>query len=100
MATYVALYNLTEQGIRHIAEAPQRIEAGIEAWEASGGKMLGFYATMGEYDYVAIIEAATEHQAAAFSLAIGSLGNVRTTTMRGFTRDEFAEIVSRLPAIG
>lgn len=100
MPTYVTLYKLTDQGIRNIREAPQRIDAGIKAWEAAGGKLVGFYATTGEYDYVAITESPNEELGVAFTLAQGSMGNVRTTTMRAFTQAEFADLVSKLPAAG
>lgn len=97
MPLYVCLYKLTDQGIKHIKEAPQRIEAGIKAWEAMGGKMIGFYLTMGEYDYVSIAEAPNDEVVATFLLSLGSLGNVKTTTLKAFTMAEFAEIVKKLP---
>jgi len=52
---------------------------------------------MGEYDYVAIGEAPSDEVATTFSLAIGSLGNVRTTTLKAYTKEEFAAIVKKLP---
>ena len=56
MPTYIALYKLTDQGIKNAKEAPRRIEEGIKSAEAMGAKVLGFYAVMGEYDYVGIGE--------------------------------------------
>ena len=56
MPTYVNLMKLTDQGIKSIKEFPQRLEAGRKGIEAMGGKMVGFYAVLGEYDYVAIAE--------------------------------------------
>jgi uncharacterized protein with GYD domain len=56
MVTYIVLMKLTDQGIKDIKNAPQRIEAAAKALEAMGGKMTGFYLTMGEYDYVVIGE--------------------------------------------
>jgi len=97
MPTFVTLYKLTDQGIRNIREAPQRIESGIAAWESAGGKLIGFYATTGEYDYVVITEAPNDELGAAFTLAQGAMGYVRTTTMRAFTQGEFADLVSKLP---
>ena len=32
-----------------------------------------------------------------FALALGALGNVRTKTLKAFTTEEFANIVSKLP---
>jgi uncharacterized protein with GYD domain len=97
MTTYIVLYKLTDQGIRNIKEAPQRIEEGTKTLEAAGGKLIGFYSVMGEYDYVSIGEAPNDETALALALAMGSQGNVRTTTLKAFTKEEFAEIVKKLP---
>ena len=97
MPTYIALYKLTDQGIRSIKDAPNRIEEGIKGAEAMGAKVLGFYTVMGEYDYVAIGEFPSDETVMAFAMALGSTGNVRTTTLKAFTMDEFAEIVKKLP---
>lgn len=97
MPTYVILMNLTDQGIKNIKDAPKRIEAGIKALEDMGGKLTGFYMTMGEYDYVTIGEAPNDEAVATFLLGLGSLGNVRTTTLKAFTREEFVAMVNKLP---
>jgi uncharacterized protein with GYD domain len=88
---------LTEQGIKDIKNAPQRVEAAAKAIEAIGGKMTGFYFTLGEYDYISIIEGLTDEAGASFLLKLGSAGNVRTTTLKAFTKNEFAEMVKKLP---
>ena len=97
MPTYIALYKLTDQGIREIKDAPRRIEEGIKGFEKMGGKVLGFYPVMGEYDYVSIGEAPNDEVAMTFMLALGAGGNVRTTTLKAFTREEFAGMVRKLP---
>lgn len=97
MPTYITLMKLTDRGIKDIKSAPQRIKEGIKAWEAMGGKLIGFYAVMGKYDYVAIGEAPNDEVAMTFNLSLGSFGNVRTTTLRAFTKEEFAEITGKLP---
>jgi uncharacterized protein with GYD domain len=91
------LYKLTEQGVKDIKNAPGRIEEGIKAFERMGGKVLGFYAVMGEYDYVAIGEAPSDEVAMTFALALGSSGNVRTTSLKAFTKEAFTEMVKKLP---
>jgi len=96
MATQIVLMKLTEQGIKDIKNAPQRIDAAAKAIEAMGGKMTGFYFTMGEYDYVAIAEGLSDEAGASFLLKLGSLGNVRTTTLKAFTKQEFEAIVKKL----
>lgn len=97
MSRAIVLMKLTEQGVKDIKNAPQRIEQGFKGFEAMGGKVTDFYTVMGEYDYVAIAEAPSDEVAMAFLLALGSLGNVRTTTLKAFTKEEFAEMVKKIP---
>jgi uncharacterized protein with GYD domain len=97
MPTYIGLYKLTDQGAKTIKDAPARIEAGIKSSEKMGAKVIGFYAVMGEYDYVAVGEFPSDEVAATFSLAVSSLGNVKITTLRAFTKEEFAAMVKKLP---
>ena len=42
-------------------------------------------------------EAPNDEVAMAFALATGALGNARTTTLKAFATEEFANIVSKLP---
>jgi uncharacterized protein with GYD domain len=97
MATFVTLYKITDQGIRNIKDAPQRFAEGAKAFEAIGGKMIGFYSTMGEYDYVGIAEIEDEEAGLAFTMGLGSQGNIRTTTMRAYNMEEFKRIVDKIP---
>ena len=97
MPTHIGLYKLTDQGIKSAKDAPGRVEDAIKGAEAMGGKVIGVYAVMGEYDYVAIGEFPSDEVAMAFAMALGSGGNVRTTTLKAFTKEEFAEIVKKVP---
>ena len=97
MPTYIILASWTQEGIKNIKEAPERIKKGVEGYKALGGKVIGFYAVMGEYDYVGISEAPNDEVAMALMLGLGSLGNVRTTTLKAFPVAEFTEIVKKIP---
>ena len=97
MPSYIILMKLTDQGIKDIKNAPQRIEAAAKALEAMGGKMTGLYVTMGEYDYVAIGESPSDEVGMTFLLGLGAAGNVKTTTLKAFTKEQFAEMVKKLP---
>ena len=97
MPTYIGLYKLSDQGIKNVKDMPQRIEKAIEASEAMGGKVLGVYSVLGEYDLVSIAEFPNDETALTLALALGAQGNVRITTLKAFTKAEFAEIVKRLP---
>jgi uncharacterized protein with GYD domain len=97
MPNYIILMKLTDQGAKTIKDAPGRVEAAIKALEKMGGKVIGFYVVMGEYDYVAVGEAPSDEVATTFSLALSSLGNVKTTTLRAYTKEQFAAMVKKLP---
>ena len=97
MQTYILLVKLTEQGIKDIKNAPKRMELAAQSIEAMGGKLIDIYSVMGEYDYVAIGEMPNDEVAMRFLLGLGALGNVRTTTLRAFTREEFSAIVQKMP---
>ncbi len=90
-------YILTDQGIKAINDAPGRMETAIKGAEKIGGKVIGVYAVTGEYDYVTIGEFPSDEIAMTFALALGSLGNVRTTTLRAYIKEEFAAMVKKLP---
>lgn len=97
MPTYVTLMKLTEQGAREIRSAPERIEDGIKLFQKMGGKVVGFYMVMGEYDYVAIGECPSDQAVSAFNLALSSGGNVKTTTMKAFSKEEIPAILKMMP---
>lgn len=97
MATYVTLYSFTDQGIRAIKQSPARLQSAIKNGEAAGLKVLAAYYTEGPYDLVVVSEAANEKAAVAFALTTASMGNVRSTTMRAYSPEEFSEIVALMP---
>ena len=97
METYVILGKYTEKGAANIKESPARIQAARKAVEAAGGKWLGWYLTMGQYDMVVITEAPSAQVVASVVLAIGSQGNVSTQTLRAFTEEEFKGLLASLP---
>lgn len=96
MSTYISLVNWTDQGIRNVKESPQRLGAFKKAVEAAGGKVTGFYLTMGRYDMVVITESPSDEAAAALILSIGSLGNIRTETMKAFPEAEYRNIIAKV----
>jgi uncharacterized protein with GYD domain len=97
MPQFVILSNLTAKGLAEIKGAPARYEAVVKAIEATGGKVLSFHATMGAYDYVMVAEGPGDEFAALMSLATAAQGYVTSQTLRAFTPEEFAGLVSKLP---
>lgn len=97
MQAYVVLYKWTEKGISSVKQSPARIGQVKAALEKMGGRAVGVWVTMGEYDLVAIMEAPSDEVMAAFILAQTSMGTVTSRTLKAFSEEEFARIVSKLP---
>jgi uncharacterized protein with GYD domain len=97
MPTYVTLMRYTDQGIRSIKESPARLEAAKKVFQSAGGEIKAFYLALGNYDAVLISEGPNDETAARLALTIGSLGNVRTDTMRVFTEPEYRKLISSIP---
>ena len=96
MATFITLVNFTDQGIKNIKDSPERLEAFRSMVENLGGTVKSAYWTLGNYDMVVVVEG-TEEAAMTTNLKVGSLGNVRTQTLRGFSSDEMRSLISNMP---
>lgn len=96
MPTYITLIHYTDQGIRNIKESPGRVDAAKKAYQAAGGELKQFYLAMGRYDAVVVGELPDDETLARVGLTIGSLGSVRTETMRVFTEGEYRKIIGSL----
>jgi len=97
MPTYVSLVRFTDQGIRNVKDARERIAAVEKLLDQVGARFTELYLTMGRYDYVAVMEAPDDETATKAVLAVSSVGNVRTETLRAYTRAEIGKIVGGLP---
>lgn len=95
MATYVTLVNFTDQGIRNFSDTTKRAKAFVELIDQMGGEVKNIVWTMGAYDLVTITEAPDDETATAAALKVAALGNVRTTTLRGFNMDEIESIIEK-----
>ena len=96
MSTYVILANFTDQGIRGVKESPDRFLAFKAMAEKAGVTIKSVNYTVGAYDVVTVVEGPDEAITAAL-LKLGSLGNVRTQSMRAFSVDEMKAIVGKMP---
>ena len=97
MPTYIALVNFTEQGIRNIKQTTDRAKALSAAAAKLGVKVKETYWTMGAYDAVLVVDAQNDEAITALALSAGSLGNIRTQTMRAYSADEMNKILAKLP---
>ena len=98
MATYIALVNYTDQGVRQIRQTTERAKALINAAANLGVKIKDIYWTMGAFDVVFIAESPDDDSVMAFAASMGSLGNIRTQTLRAFSATEMNKILDKVPA--
>jgi len=92
LPSFVVLGNWTEQGIRSVQDAPKRVKDTHSMVEKAGGRMQLFY-TLGKYDFVSIIEVPSDDDMMAILLCLGSMGNIRTVTMKAWTEAEGAKVL-------
>ena len=97
MPIYISLTKLTEQGAKNIKDAPRRIEETLKNVEAFGGKRIGFYKLMGEYDYLTIREFPSDEAAMIAQMNSLSKGNYKGLMFKAFTEKEFLEMVRKIP---
>ena len=96
LSHYIFLINWTNQGINKIKDSPERFSSFKASVEKAGGKLIGGYFTLGEYDVVIIIEAPNDETVMSLMLKVGSLGNVRTKTLKAFTAEEGMKVIKDL----
>ena len=96
MPHFVTLIRYTQQGIAKIKESPKRLDAGKKAAEKLGGKIHGWYLTLGRYDAVSISEFPNDEAYVQFTLSLCGLGNVTTQTLKAFTEAEYRKIIGGL----
>jgi uncharacterized protein with GYD domain len=96
MMTFICYLSFTEQGVKAIKDVVKRHEASKKLVEKLGGRTVCTYVTTGQYDAIQVIEMPNGDAMAKFSATLGARGFVRTTTVRGFTPEEFGKLVADL----
>ena len=96
MPNYVVLMNWTDQGIKTVRDTVQRRERADAQAERHGARIEQVYWTVGPYDLVVILEAPDDESATALLLELSSAGNLRTTTLRAYDREEMSGVLQRL----
>ena len=89
MPTYVMLTRLTSDGVKTIKDNPSRVQEVNKEVEQIGVKVLHQWATLGEYDFITVIEAPDEKTMAKLSIEMGSRGSVMNETLTAINAEEF-----------
>ena len=96
MAMYISLIQFTEQGIRNVKDTVKRGDAAIGEAEKMGMKIIEEFWTMGAYEVVVLFEAPDDETMSAFLLKVGSMGNVKSQTLRAFRKQEMEGVLAKL----
>jgi uncharacterized protein with GYD domain len=81
MPTYLMLTKLTAQGVQTLKANPARLREVNRDVEELGAKVLHQWATIGEYDFVNVVEAADAAAIAKVSLALGARGSAKLQSL-------------------
>jgi uncharacterized protein with GYD domain len=92
LPSFVVLGNWTDEGFKNAKDAPDRIKNTHKAVAEAGGKMQIYY-TLGEYDFVMVLDVPDDEAIVKILVWLGSQGNVRTKTLKAWTEDEGATIL-------
>jgi len=93
MPIYIMLSTLTVQGIQTLKSNPERLRAVNKDVEELGAKVLHQWATLGDVDFVNIVEAPDAATIARVSVALGARGSTKVRTLPALTIDEFLAAV-------
>jgi uncharacterized protein with GYD domain len=89
MPTFIMLSTLTPEGVQTVRNNPSRIREVNDELHQLGATVKAQWATLGQYDFVNVIEAPDEKTMARVSLALGSRGTGRWETMVAIPIDDF-----------
>ena len=94
MPIYILLSSLSTQGVQTLNANPDRLREVNRDVEELGARVLHQWATLGEYDFVNVVEAPDLATVARISVALGARGSTRIETLPALTIDEFIATLS------
>ena len=93
MPIYILLSRVSQQGVQTLQSNPARLKEVNRDVEELGAKVLHQWATLGEFDFVNVVEAPDIATIAKVSVALGARGSTRVQTLSALTIDEFVSVV-------
>ena len=91
MPTYILLTNLTSEGVKTLKANPDRVAEVNAEVETMGCKVTHQWATLGQYDFVSIVEAPDEQTMGRLSVELGSRGTTHNHTLTAIPAEDFAK---------
>ena len=93
MATYLMLSTLTDEGRKTLKQRPERLQEVNKELESMGGRVISQYAVLGLYDFITILEAASNEVVARISVELGARGTVSITTLPAMSVSTFTDLL-------
>jgi uncharacterized protein with GYD domain len=94
MPTYILLSKLSTQGVQTLKSNPERLREVNKDVEELGAKVTHQWATLGEFDFVNVVEAPDTQTIARVSVALGARGSTKIETLPALDIDEFLAALS------
>jgi uncharacterized protein with GYD domain len=88
MPIYILLSRVSTQGVQTLKANPARLREVNKDVEELGARVLYQWATLGEWDFVNVVEAPDTQTIARVSIALGARGSTRIETLPALTIDE------------
>ncbi|HEV2773285.1 MAG TPA: GYD domain-containing protein [Thermoleophilaceae bacterium] len=93
MPTFIMISRLTAEGVQTIKNNPQRIKEVNQEIEQLGAEVKEQWATLGQFDFVNVVEAPDEQTMARISLELGSRGTARYESLPAIPVDDFISAI-------
>jgi uncharacterized protein with GYD domain len=88
---FILLTTLTQQGIQTLKSNPERLRQVNQDVEELGCRVLHQWATLGEFDFVNIVEAPDIATVAKVSVALSARGSTKIETLPALEIEEFLQ---------
>ena len=85
MPIYILLSRLSQQGVATLKSNPDRLREVNHDIEELGAKVLHQWATLGDFDFVSVVEAPGTATMARISVALGARGSTKIQTLPALT---------------
>jgi uncharacterized protein with GYD domain len=89
MPIFILLSTLTQQGVQTLKSNPERLRQVNHDIEELGARVLHQWATLGEFDFVNIVEAPDIATMAKVSVALSARGSTKIETLPALDIEEF-----------
>ena len=91
MAVFIMLTNLTANGVKTLKDNPSRVQEVNREVEQLGVKVLHQFATLGQYDFVSVVEAPDAETMAKVSVELGSRGTTSNCTLAALPAEDLVK---------